>query len=315
MKSTKRWLAAMVACASLWVPAAGSSAQQDPRMFFEVGDLATATGRGDVLIRFRPRSLQLRTTRVELDTRLTPKGITSNKRCEKIAIANAHNVIVHDIWMQTTEIIDRPEFGEIADVQYDWDCNLIIADMGGNAIGAPKPKDGVLWLLTPEGELRRIGIRRRWSNPAFLEMDEWGTLFVIDKGSGQKIPGSGGWHYDTIYKLGPPRYTHAVAKFKRKGLDATSFTMHPDGRFFIGNRDQLLVLQDDQLYDYCPGARFNRVNGLALTSDLELFLLDGYDVFGDSFLYRVDPGCDLRLIETGAKIDGAQGLTAGLPAR
>jgi len=316
MRNTRRWLVALVVCTTISV-AADIQAQQGAHreMFFQVDDLATATGRGDALIRFRGGRRNLATTRLDLETRLTPKGITSNKHCERIAIANAHNVIVRDIWFGATQVIDRPEFGEIADVVYDWDCNLIIADMGANAVGAPKPRDGKLWLLTPEGELRRIGIRRRWANPAFLELDEWGTLYVIDKGAGQKIPGSGGWHYDSIWKLGPPNYTHPVKKFGRRGLDATAFVHHPDGRFFIGNGAQLMVLQNDRLVDYCPGTPFNRVNGLAFNDDLELFLLDGFDVFGKSSLYGVGPGCGLTLLERGAKIDGAQGLTAGLQGR
>lgn len=316
MKNSKLYLSTLIALVLLMVavPPGRAQAPDRERMFLEINDLVTASGKGDVLIRLRLKKKRYKLTAVSMGVRLTPKAITSNKFCEKIAVANAHNVVTYDVWNGRIDVIEHESFGEIADVQYDWDCNLIIADMGQSAVGH-SPRDGHLWLYTPEGELIEIGWRHKWSNPAFLDMDEWGTLYVVDKEAGPKIPGSGGWHFDAIYKLGAPRYTAAIKKFGKRGLNVSSFVHHPSGKFFIGNQDELLILEDDELSSPCAGATFDRINGLALNSDLQVFLLDGFDIFGGSTLYSVDEECNLTPIEDGRKLQGSQGLTAGLPGR
>lgn len=320
MKMWSRFLLPAAAAVMMLCVPGGSRAQspdlRTDKMFLEAGDLVTASGKGDVLIRLRPKpnGKRYRVAKVPMGQRLVPKAVTSNKFCEKIAIANAHNIVVFDVWTREITSIDSELFGEIADVQYDWECNLIVADMGMNAVGR-SPRDGRLWMVSPSGEIKRIGWRHQWSNPAFLDMDQWGTLYVVDKGAGPRIPGSGQWHYDAIYKLGPPKYVSAVRKFNKRGLDVSSFVLHPSGKFYIGNQDELLVLENDQLSSPCGGPAFIRVNGLAIDPDLGLFLLDGFDVFGASTVYRVDDACNLKVVDSSRSILGSQGLTAGLPGR
>lgn len=323
MRHARLIASAITVVGLLFVAVPGGRAQapatrnDDDQIFLKIDDLATATGKGDVVVRLRPRKNRkkgYKITTVPMGVRLTPKAVTSNKNCEKIAIANAHNVVTFDIWNGEIKVIDHPDFGEIADVQYDWDCNLIIADMGMSSVGQ-RPRDGRVWMYTPGRDLVELAWRRKWSNPAFLDMDEMGTLYVVDKGAGPKIPGSGGWNFDAIYKMGPPKYNAAIKKFTGKGLDVSAFVHHPSGVFFIGNQDELLILENDKLRNPCAGTPFVRINGLALNSDLEVFVVDGFDIFGTSKLFRVDPYCNLQEIAGGRTIEGSQGLTAGLARR
>lgn len=313
--------AAALALGALLLVAAPSSATDDEarresKLFLKNGDLITASGKSDSLLRMRPRAKHVRTTPVDLGVRVKPKGITYSKFCEKVAIANSKNVIVYDVWMRTVEVIEDERFGLIADVEYDMMCNLIIADMGRQSVGR-WPRDGHLWVLRMDGSgIGEIGLRgQNWVNPAFLEMDEWGTLYVLDKEAGPKMPRAGEWYFDAIYKAGAPNYMWAKAKYNRAGLTASAFMVHPDGRMFVGNEADLLVIEDGRASSVCAPGTFRRVNGIDMNSDFEIFVLDGFDVYGSTDLYRLGERCDLELMRSGAELDGAQGLAVGLPAR
>lgn len=308
---------ALLALGALVAPtlAAPVSAQEARGpLTFKNGDLITANGRNDSLIRLRAGERRLRAKKIRLDTRLKPKGLHYSKFCEKVAIANSINVVVYDAWTKEVEVIEDERFGLIADVQWDMGCNLLIADMGRDSVGR-WPRDGKLWKRDPAGEIWAVAGMHKWSNPAFLEMDEWGVLYVVDKSAGRPIPGPNQWHYDAIYKLGAPDYRRPKLRFRRKGLEVTAFLAHPDGRFFIGNGDELLVLEGMRLSRPCGGGGFTRINGLALDPWLQVFAVDGFDTFGGSSLYRVGDGCDLDQLASGPRINGSQGLAAGLPAR
>ncbi len=252
-----------------------------------------------------------------MGTRMKPKGVTHNSYCERVAVANSINVVVYDTWNHTVEVVEHPQFGLIADVEYDMLCNLIIADMGGDASGR-WPKDGKLWLLTPEGDLKRIATQRNWVNPAFLDMDEWGTIYVVDKAAGPRMPGTNGqWHFDAIYKVGAPNYTKPKELYARSGLNVTSYAVQPDGTQLVGNGDVLLLLEKTRAYAICGGSDFRRINGVDINSSRQVFIVDGYDLFDDTFIYKLrdDRTCSLDVIGRGKMVQGAQGLAAGLPRR
>lgn len=298
----------------LLVTGPASAQQTRGPLTFKNGDLITANGRNDSLIRMRPTGGGVRTSRIHMGTRLKPKGLNYSKFCEKVAIANSFNVVIYDAWTEEIEVIEDDRFGLIADVQWDMACNLLIADMGRDSVGR-WPRDGKVWKLDTEGEIWSVAGRHRWSNPAFLDMDEWGVLYVVDKGAGPPIPGSKQWNYDAIYKLGAPDYRKPKVRFRRAGLEVTSFMAHPDGTFFIGNGTELLQLRGPRLRRPCGASRFTRLNGLGIDEDLEVYAVDGYDTFGSSALYRVSGSCNLRTLLSGREIKGSQGLTVGLPAR
>ncbi len=283
---------------------------------FHNGDLITANGRSDALLRFRPGDKHMGIKKIGLDTRLKPKGLHYSKFCEKVAIANSINVVIYDAWSQEVTVIEDERFGLIADVQWDMGCNLLIADMGRDSVGR-WPRDGKVWKMDTQGEIWTVGGRHKWSNPAFLDLDEWGTLYIVDKGAGRPIPGAGigQWHYDAIYKTGAPDYRRPKLRFNRKGLQVTAFMAHPNGTFYIGNGAELLILDGDKLKRPCSGTTFRRINGLALDPDLRVFAVDGYDTFGGSLLYGVGNGCELEELVSGSKINGSQGLAVGLPSR
>jgi hypothetical protein len=294
---------------------ADEPAQQPRKTFVQNGDMVSASGKSDVLIRLRPRAKRVKSTAIDLGVRVKPKGITHNKFCEKIAIANSKNVIVYDVWTREVQVIEDERFGLIADVEYDMMCNLIIADMGRNSVGR-YPRDGHLWRLSSmDGEIWEIGLRANFANPAFLDMDEWGTLYVLDKEAGPKMPRAGEWYFDAIYKSGGPNYQFAKAKYNRAGLTASAFMVHPDGRMFVGNEDELIVIDNGVARSVCGPGAFRRINGIDVNADLEVFVIDGFDVFGTTDLYEYRDGCDLTLLRSGADLNGAQGLAIGLPSR
>jgi hypothetical protein len=309
-------LGALLCVASTFTTASAfEPPQQERRTFVRNGDMVSASGKSDVLIRMRPRVKRVKTTTIDLGTRVKAKGITHSKFCEKIAIANSKNVIIYDVWTREIQVIEDERFGLIADVEYDMMCNLIIADMGRSSVGR-WPRDGHIWRLSSmDGEIWEIGLRQNWVNPAFLDMDEWGTLYVLDKEAGPKMPRAGEWYFDAIYKSGAPNYQFAKAKYRHGGLTASAFAVHPDGRMFVGNEDDLVVIDNGLARSVCGPGTFSRVNGVDVNESLELYVVDGFDVFGATDLYRVDPGCDLTLMSSGSKIQGAQGLAIGLPSR
>jgi len=307
--------AALLLAGGSTIVAAGEPQQQERKTFLRNGDLVTASGKSDSLLRMRPRAKRVRTTAVDLGVRVKPKGITHSKFCEKIAIANSKNVVIYDVWSREIQVLEDERFGLIADVEYDMMCNLIIADMGKQSVGR-WPRDGHLWILSPDGGLGEIGLRgQNWVNPAFLDMDEWGTLYILDKEAGPQMPRAGEWYFDAIYKAGAPNYQWAKAKYNRAGLTATAFMVHPDGRMFVGNEDDLLVIDNGVASSVCAPGTFSRVNGIDINTDFEIFVLDGFDVYGETSLYRLDGRCELRMMQSGAQINGSQGLAVGLPSR
>lgn len=286
-------------------------------LFLDNGDLVTASGKNDSLLRFRPRNNSLSVTKQPLGVRLKPKGIAYRKFCEKVAIANVHNVVVFDVWSGEIEVITDRRFKQVRDVEYDFKCQLLIADAGGESVGR-WPRDGAVWVYGVDGSISRAGGRQAWVNPSLLDMDEWGTLYVVDKGAGPPMPGTNNqWHFDAIYKTGMPDYRHPKALYAKPGLDISAFAVHPDGSLYIGNGPQLLWLANKQLYSLCAGRLFKRINGLDISSDLRVYLVDGFDVFGESEIYRLDDvaSCKLRLLADGSMVNGVQGLAIGLPAR
>jgi len=305
-------VAALLLAASV---ATGAPQQQERKTFLRNGDLVTASGKSDSLLRMRPRAKRVRTTAIDLGVRVKPKGITHSKFCEKIAIANSKNVVIYDVWSREIEVIEDERFGLIADVEYDMMCNLIIADMGKQSVGR-WPRDGHLWILRADGGLGEVGLRgQNWVNPAFLDMDEWGTLYVLDKEAGPQMPRAGQWYFDAIYKAGAPNYQWAKVKYNRAGLTATAFMVHPDGRMFVGNENDLLVIDNGVATSVCAPGTFTRVNGVDINTEFEIFVLDGFDVFGETSLFRLDGGCELKMMQSGAQLNGSQGLAVGLPAR
>jgi hypothetical protein len=315
---------AVVLCVMLVAPASAPAqapivAASEEGVTIRPGDLITVSGRYDSLIRLRPRKkgTKYKLTKIPLGVRMKPKGVDHSAYCEKVAVANTFNVVIYDTWSHTVEVLEHDKFGLIADVQWDMACNLIIADMGGDSVGR-WPRDGNLWLYTPGGDLRRIAYRQNWVNPTFLDMDEWGTLYIVDKGAEPKMPGTNGqWHFDAIYKVGAPRYTQPQELYKRPGLQVTAFAVQPDGTFLVGNGDVLLLLQKTSVWPLCGGKGFRRINGVDINSDREVFFVDGFDVFQDTFVYRLedDYTCSLDVLAAGKMVQGAQGLVAGLPRR
>ncbi len=298
-----------------------SAAALGTGLFIKNGDLVTATGKSDSLIRFRPNKSGKNFTvaKQPLGVRLKPKGITHSRFCEKVAVANSRNVVVFDTWTHEITVIERQSFGLIADVEYDMQCNLIIADMGKSAVGR-WPRDGHLWSYSPDGVITELGrVNHDWVSPAFLDMDEWGTLFVVDKAAGPPIPGTRKqWHYDAIYKLGPPNYQLAKARYKKPGLDVTAFMAHPNGSFYIASAWDFVVLDahTNRVRKPCgPDAHFRRVSGIDITPGLDVFAIDGYDVFGRTRLISIDGGCAIKTLNNRVMLQGSQGLAAGLPAR
>jgi len=296
-----------------------ASAEVEGQVTVRPGDLVTASGRYDALIHFskKKKSDKYKVSKIPMGTRMKPKGVTHNAYCERVAVANSINVVVYDTWNHTVQVIERAEFGLIADVEYDMQCNLIVADMGGDAVGR-WPKGGKLWLITPEGDIRRIATHQNWINPAFLDMDEWGTIYVVDKAAGPKLPGTNGqWHFDAIFKVGAPNYTRPKMLYNRSGLNVTAFAAQPDGTFLVGNGDTLLLLEKTGAYPICGGSAFRRVNGVDIDANQQVFIVDGYDLFGDTFVYRMtdDYTCSLDVLADGKMVQGEQGLAAGLPAR
>lgn len=294
-------------------PAQAEALSSDGR-FVRNGDLVTVSGRADSILRLRLRAHKVRSTKVPLGTRMKPKGVTVSTFCEKVAIANSTNVVIFDIWTHEITVVEDERFGLIADVEYDMQCNLIIADMGGHSVGR-WPRDGHLWKRDGNGEIWEIGLRNNWVNPAFLDMDEWGTLYVLDKEAGPQMPIAGDWYFDAIYKMGAPDYQFAKAKYDRAGLNASAFAVHPDGRMFVGNQDDLVVIEDGRAASPCPAGSFSRINGLGFDQSLRLFAVDGFDIYGDTEVLQLGSGCDLQRVITGSMLDGAQGLAVGLPAR
>jgi hypothetical protein len=306
-------------------PAGGQSAASVPTAADEnhvavrPGDLVTASGRIDSLIVFSKRKNgdKYKTKKIPMGTRLKPKGVTHSAYCERVAIANSLNVVIYDTWMRTVEVVEHEGFGLIADVEYDMQCNLIIADMGGDSAGR-WPKDGKLWLRSPDGQLGRIGMNRNWVNPAFLDMDEWGTIYVVDKAAGPRMPGTKGqWHFDAIFKVGGPKYTNPIALYSRSGLNVTAFAVQPDSTYLVGNGDVLLLLEKRGAYPLCGGSNFSRINGVDINAAREVFIVDGFDLFEDTSVYRMadDYTCALDILADGKMVQGAQGLAAGLPRR
>ncbi len=286
-------------------------------LFLDNGDLITASGKNDSLLRFRPRNNSLAVTKQPLGVRLKPKGIAYRKFCEKVAIANVHNVVVFDVWTGEVEVITDRRFKQVRDVEWGFKCRLLIADAGGESVGR-WPRDGAVWVYDTDGNIRRAGGRHAWANPSLLDMDEWGTLFVVDKGAGNPMPGTNNqWHFDAIYKTGMPDYRHPKALYARDGLDVSAFAVHPDGSIYIGNGAELLWLANKQLYSLCDDQSFKRINGIDISQKLRVYLVDGFDVFGESEIYRLDnvAKCKLRLLAAGAMVNGSQGLAIGLPAR
>ncbi len=286
-------------------------------LFLDNGDLVTASGKNDSLLRFRPRNNSLTVTKQPLGVRLKPKGIAYRKFCEKVAIANVHNVVVYDVWSGEIEVITNRRFKQLRDVEWDFKCRLLIADAGGESVGR-WPRDGEVWVYGTDGSLSRAGGRHAWVNPSLLDMDEWGTLYVVDKGAGQPMPGTNNqWHFDAIYKTGMPDYRYPKALYAREGLDVSAFAVHPDGSFYIGNGAELLWLANKQLYSLCSGQPFKRINGIDISPNLKIHLVDGFDVFGESEIYRLEnvASCKLRLLAEGPMVNGVQGLAIGLPAR
>lgn len=310
-----RSTAVCVLVAAATMTASGAEGRQARgELFLRNGDLVTANGRSDSLIRFRPGPGKFRATRLPLGVRLKPKGLSYSKFCEKLAVANTFDVVVFDVWTHEVEVIESAKFGLVADVQWDMACNLLIADMGRESVSS-WPRDGQVWLYTPGGDLVPVGGGYNWVNPAFLDMDEWGTLFVVDKGAGPPIPGNTDWKYDAILKTGAPGYRFPKFRFRRAGLQATALMVHPDGRLFVGNGDELALIEDSRLRSLCAPGDFTRVNGIALDPDLRIFVVDGFDVFGTSRLVQLRGGCDLSTVASGSKINGSQGLAVGLPSR
>jgi len=300
-------------------PGQGSQALASEGVSIRPGDLVTVSGRYDALIRLRPRKggNKYKLTKILLGVRMKPRGVDHSAFCEKVAVANSTNVVVYDTWNHTVAVIENGQFGLIADVQWDMACNLIIADMGGDSVGR-WPRDGNVWLYTPGGNLRRIAFRQNWANPTFLDMDERGTLYIVDKGAGPKMPGTKGqWHFDAVYKVGAPRYTQPQELYGRPGLQVTAFAARPDGTFLVGNGDALLLLQKTSVFPVCGGKGFRRINGVDINSAREVFFVDGFDVFEDTFVYRLedDYTCTLDVLAAGKMVQGAQGLAAGLPRR
>ncbi len=284
------------------------------------GDLVSVSGRYDSLLRLRPRKggKRYKLAKIPMGVRMKPKGVDHSSYCEKVAVANSANVVIYDTWDHTVEVLEDNRFGLIADVQWDMQCNLIIADMGGDSVGR-WPRDGNVWLYSPNGNLRRIATRgHNWVNPTFLDMDEWGTLYIVDKGAGPKMPGTNGqWHFDAIFKVGAPRYTQPQELYRRPGLQVTAFASRPDGTFLVGNGDVLLLLEKTGVLPLCGGKGFRRINGVDINSDREIFLVDGFDVYEDTVVYRLkdEYTCSLTAIAEGRMVQGAQGLVAGLPRR
>jgi hypothetical protein len=319
-------LAAAVAVALLLIAPAAAPAQdvvsgdeEGSDVAIRPGDLVTASGRHDALLRIRPRNKgrSYRLSKIPLGVRIKPKGVAHSSFCERVAIANSSNVVIFDTWARSVEVIEDHRFGLIADVEWDMQCNLIIADMGGDSVGKT-PRDGKLWMYRTDGALVTIAWRRSWSNPAFLDMDEWGTLFVVDKNAGKPMRGTDGqWHFDAIYKVGGPRYTQPKERYNRSGLQVTAFAAQPDGSLLVGNGDTLLRVDKTTAWPICSGSPFRRINGVDLNSDRQIFIVDGYDVFEDTFVYRVrdDYTCALEPLAEGKMVQGAQGLAIGLPRR
>lgn len=308
---------AVLAGGALVQPAAASAPNPAPKSggrFLRNGDLLTVSGRADSLLRLRLRAKKVRTTKVDLGTRMKPKGVTTSAFCEKIAIANSTNVVIFDTWTHEITVVEDERFGLIADVEYDMQCNLIIADMGRHSVGR-WPRDGHLWKRDVDGEVWEIGLRNNWVNPAFLDMDEWGTLYVLDKESGPKMPRAGEWYFDAIYKMGAPAYQFAKAKYDRAGLNASAFAVHPDGRMFVGNQNDLVVIDAGYASSPCPAGSFSRINGLDFDQNLRLFAVDGFDIYGETQVLQLVDGCGIERVITGSMLDGAQGLAVGLPAR
>lgn len=186
-------------------------------LFLDNGDLITASGKNDSLLRFRPRNNSLVVTKQSLGVRLKPKGIAYRKSCEKVAIANDHDVVVYEVWSREVEVISDRRFKQIRDVEWDWWCRLLIADAGGESVGR-WPRDGAVWIYNSDGSFDRAGGRHAWANPSLLDMDEWGTLFVVDKGAGPPMPGTNNqWHFDAICKTGGPDYRHPKALYNKPG--------------------------------------------------------------------------------------------------
>lgn len=52
-----------------------------------------------------------------------------------------------------------------------------------------------------------------------------------------------------------------------------------------------------------------------MNTDFEVFVLDGFDVCGETIPYLPDGRCELRVMQSGAPINGSQRLAVGLPSR
>jgi hypothetical protein len=86
--------------------------------------------------------------------------------------------------------------------------------------------------------------------------------------------------------------------------------VHPAGSLYIGNGSQLLWLANKQPFSLCSGQSFKRINGLDISSDMRIYFVDGFDIFGGSEIYRLDnvANCKLRLLADGAMVNGVQRL-------
>lgn len=133
-----------------------------------------------------------------------------------------------------------------------------------------------------------------------------GNLFLDN---GDLVTASG--KNDSLLRFRPRNNSLVVTK------QSLGVRLKPKGIAYIGNGSQLLWLANKQLFSLCSGQPFKRINGLDISSDLRIYLVDGFDIFGESEIYRLDnvAKCKLRLLADGAMVNGVQGLAIGLPAR
>ena len=287
-------------------------------------DLVTASGMNDVLLRMRRGGRRVRVITVPLGTRLKPQGVAVNNFCEEIAIANGKNVVLLSAWDGTYRVIGgKDQFGFVADVEFDMHCNVLIADMGRQAVGR-WPRDGMLFQYVREtGQLRKIGTRHHnWYNPSYMSLDIHGNLYVIDEEAGPKMPGRGEMYFDAIYKLGMPEFRWGKAVYKGPGIVASSLMVHPSGDYWVGRGDDFAIVdrRDMKLREPCGGAApFNYVSGIAIDNRLQVLALDGFDIYGGGRLLAIDATCGVQEMPAkpghGTRLTGAQGLAVSLPAR
>lgn len=294
------------------------------RFHLKRDDLISASGKADVLLRIRTGKKRVKVVTVPLGTRLKPQGMAINNYCEEIAIANGKNVVLLSAWKGTYQVIGGKEFfGFVADVEFDMHCNVLIADMGREAVGR-WPRDGMLFKYVREtGELRQIGTRHHnWYNPSYMSLDIHGNLYVIDEEAGPKMPGRGEMYFDAIYKLGMPDFRWAKAVYKGPGIVASSLMVHPSGDYWVGRGDDFVIVDrhDMRLREPCgDSAPFKYVSGIAINTKLQVLALDGFDLYDGTRLHTIDSACDVQVMPAkqgqATRLGGAQGLAASLPAR